>query len=53
MTGIKEEETFQEPTCKCGTVMVMQGSWATKEEDYALYQCPKCKTIELKELHLI
>jgi len=53
MTEIKEEETFQEPICKCGATMIMRGSWATKDEDYALYQCPKCKNIQLKELRLI
>jgi hypothetical protein len=46
-------QTFEEPQCKtCKTNMVMIGNWANKEEDFALYQCPKCKTVEMKVLDL-
>jgi NAD-dependent SIR2 family protein deacetylase len=46
-------QTFEAPHCsECQTLTQLIGSWAEGDKDLALYQCPKCKTIIMKEIDL-
>jgi hypothetical protein len=50
---MEDTQSFKEPKCQqCKTEMVIVGNWSDKEDDLALYQCPKCKTVVMKVLSL-